>query len=132
MANYEVEAQGNIQNCVITCGARVGYEGDREVSLDEVIVILGAAHKEVAADNILIPIPCIVREGTLVGRSEGMDYTEKVYSFNFARSPRLPEISDEVFEKSIYGYAFRLGEKMGQEKVYLDYKGRTTVFRIVE
>jgi len=55
-----------------------------------------------------------------------------VYSFNFARSPRLPEISDEVFEKSIYGYAFRLGEKMGQEKVYLDYKGRTTVFRIVE
>jgi len=127
LTDYQIEAKKNSLKGTITCGSRVGYNtGAKEFSLEETLTILDETNKQVTTQG-LRALPCIVTEGTLVGRSESGNYHERVYILNFSQSPRTEPIADSKFHESLLAYAQGMGKTMGQERVYIDFNGQTEV-----
>ncbi len=124
MTDYEVEATRDTLKGIVTCGARAGYQRTKQYQLDDVVDLLAHLHEEINPS-----IPCIIREGRLVGRVDTSEYVERVYSFEFFWSPRQDPIGKEVFQSTLLHYAQRLGEGMRQERVYIEYEGKTTVLK---
>lgn len=71
---------------------------------------------------------CIVSEGVLVGRTGDAGYRERVYRCEFATSPRAEPVNEPAFHGLLVQYAHRLGTRLEQERVYLEYKGMTYVY----
>ncbi|MEI6731655.1 MAG: hypothetical protein WCK90_03155 [archaeon] len=124
---YEQEAVAETLNSRVTIGAREGYDGQKEYSLEEVLEKVESINGELTGD--LKPLNCIVSEGHLVGRSGDSTYREKVYCLDFKWSPRSETMGEANFLRMTKEYAFRMGKKMNQERVYIDFKGRTYVLK---
>ena len=129
MNSYRQEAYGKASFAVATLGAREGYDGKKEYSLDEILSMLDEINK----DRSLKQFPtlnCMVSEAHLVGRSGDSSYREKLYKLNFAQSPRFKNLSSGDFFVIVKEYAFTLGSSMKQQRVYIDFENYTHVFKI--
>ena len=124
MDQYLEEAARNTLKGVVTCGARAGYEGSKLFSLEDVIDFVASAHEQIPTS-----IPCIIREGTLVGRTDTTQYREKTYTFEFSWSPRRVPPENEVFYAVLLKYAHLLGISMQQERVYVEFEGKTRILK---
>lgn len=133
--NYEQEAKGDTLKGTINLGARSGYDSQepkaKEFSLEDVVEILNKINSEFASQE-LQRIPCIVREGLLVGRTETENYRERIYSFEFLWSPRAEPMQSDVFYNALLEYGKALGEKMQQQRLYLEFNGSTEVWKLKE
>lgn len=125
---YKQEAIGKTLKATLTLGAREGYDGQKEYTLQEVIEKVNDAHTEIQRGGIS-PLNCMISESHLVGRSGDSSYQEKLFLLNFAWSPRAGEPNKNKFFETIKSYAFRLGDKMKQQRVYLEFDGSTLVFK---
>src|SRR3989338_3763213 len=96
MKYYTEGAVGKSLRGIIVCGSRIGYEGSREYNLEQALSFLDDINQEITAEG-LSPIPCIVIDGILVGRSDAGSYHENVYKFNFSWSPRVPVLEESMF-----------------------------------
>ncbi|MBT5021412.1 hypothetical protein HOK51_09675 [Candidatus Woesearchaeota archaeon] len=128
MKHYKFEATEKNLKGTITCGSKVGYEGDSKFDLTQVLDILDQINKELNLEGIA-SIPCIVVEGELVGRSDLEKYREKIYNLNFAWCPRVPAPSTDDFYETLKQYVNRLGNKMQQERIYVEFEGDTVVYK---
>ena len=72
---------------------------------------------------------CIITEGTLIGRTTKSEYREGVYYLDFTWSPRVEPIGDVEFFELVAAYTFELGASLGQERMYVQYQGNTTVYK---
>ena len=124
MNKYIEEAAENTLKGIVTCGARAGYEGNKQFSLDDVIDFVARAHEQVPT-----PIPCIIREGTLMRRTDTTEYKEKIYTLEFLWSPRKAPLENDVFYARLLHYAQMLGTQMQQERVYVEFEGKTIVLK---
>ncbi|MBI5002332.1 hypothetical protein HZC31_03035 [Candidatus Woesearchaeota archaeon] len=128
MTNYIPEAIGRTIHGIITVGSVAGYEKGRVFSFAETQDIVDKINN--GFDNsVWVQIPCMIREEHLVGRTGGSGYREKLYRMTFAWSPRANPISSNSFFESLCEYAFRLGTELSQQRVYLDFDGKTSVFK---
>src|SRR3989344_8770351 len=114
MDHYTQESSGKSLKGVIICGSKAGYEGNKTFSLEQTLTFLEQINVEIANSG-LSPIPCIVVEGTLVGRSTSGLYRERAYTLNFSWSPRIPAPPKDEFYNTLLEYACQLGSKMEQE-----------------
>jgi hypothetical protein len=122
--DYSIEARARTLSGRIILGAREGYDGDREFSLEELANFLREANKEIES------IPCIIAPGLLVGRSGNSDYSERVFYLNFSQSPRTARpLLSKRFMDILIEYGNFLGNSMKQERVYIDFNGETIVLR---
>src|SRR3989344_3329689 len=128
MAQYNREAIASSLTGSITCGSRCGYEGSKEFTLEETLDILDGINRNIG-DTGLQPIPYIVREGVLVGRASTDIYREKVFTMDFSWSPRAPEMERNTFYETLIEYANILGTRMEQERVYVEFDGKTEVLK---
>ena len=131
MIKYKSEAMKPSLKGLITCGSRCGYEGKKEFTLEETLSILEEAN-ETIIDSGYQPIPCIVREGMLVGRTTDNCYREGVFMMEFSWSPRASEIASDRFYETLLTYANILGCEMQQERVYIEFNNMTEVLKKVE
>ncbi|MDP3882218.1 MAG: hypothetical protein Q8Q31_05065 [Nanoarchaeota archaeon] len=129
MENYNIEASGVALKGIITCGSLEGYESTgASFTLENLLGFLDETNKEILEEG-LKPIPCIIYQGTLVGRSNSGQYREEVYTLDFSWSPRVGAPLKEVFLKTLMEYADRLGKKMKQTRIYVEFEGKTTVLK---
>ncbi len=128
MDHYTIESSGKSLKGTVICGSTPGYEGGKSLSLEETLALFDDVNEEIVNGG-LAPIPCIVTEGTLIGRSDSGLYHEAVYSFNFSWSPRVPSPGEDVFHQTLMQYADRLGNKMEQTRVYVEFEGNTDVLK---
>ncbi len=131
MADYNREAMAETLKGLVTCGARCGYDGSKEFTLEEIIDVLDDVNREIV-DAGLQSIPCILREGVLIGRTSTENYHEKVYSMEFSWSPRAKLLERTTFYNTLIEYANRIGQKMKQERVYLEFDGQTEVLKKID
>jgi hypothetical protein len=129
---YRLEAMAETLKGIVTCGSREGYTG-RSFGLPRVEKSLDETNVEVARRG-LTPLPCIITSGKLVGRSEdgGARYTEGVYRLEFALSPRSKKMSKREFQSVLIAYAEGIGSKLKQERVYVEFGGKTSVIRKIK
>ncbi|MBI2102239.1 hypothetical protein HYT55_00225 [Candidatus Woesearchaeota archaeon] len=128
MRFYQREARGATLKGIITCGARVGYEDGREFDLEETISVLNEINRE-RSESGAMTLPCIIKEGTLIGRSADSDYREQIYQLEFSWSPRYKEIPRDTFREALLAYADELGQRMEQQRMYVEFDGETTVLK---
>ena len=128
MEHYDVEACATTLKGTVTCGSSCGYGGGKEFTLEETLDILDGVNKEIVDDGFS-PIPCILREGVLAGRASSESYREKVFSMNFSWSPRVAPMDKTIFYETLLKYANVLGQKMGQERMYLEFDNQTEVLK---
>ena len=128
MNHYDLEHSGPSLKGTIICGSTPGYEGGQSINLEETLALFDGVNQEIVEEG-LAPIPCIVTEGTLIGRSDSGLYREGVYTFNFSWSPRVPAPSGDVFQQTLMEYADRLGNKMNQTRMYVEFEGETLVIK---
>jgi len=128
MRFYNQEARSLSLKGVITCGSKAGYDNGQEFSLEQTIGFLNGINEE-RSERKEITIPCIVREGTLVGRSTDSDYRERVYQLEFSWSPRSKAIPPETFRDALLSYADELGQRMGQQRMYVEFENETYVIK---
>ena len=126
MDHYNRESFGPSLKGTIICGSTSGYEGGQGFDLEQTLALFDNVNREII-DNDLAPIPCIVNEGTLIGRTDLGLYREEVYTFAFSWSPRVPAPGKDVFHQTLMEYADRLGNKMVQTRMYVEFDGNTTV-----
>ena len=74
-------------------------------------------------------IACIVTEGTLLGRATESAYREEVYNLDFTWSARLEQISPDTFYNDVCEYAEAVGVQLEQERMYVQFQGRTSVYK---
>ena len=128
MNNYSLETKGKTLKGIIICGAREGYTGTKENSLDEVLDALDDINQ--ARKKNELPIPsCMVSEAILIGRSQEEKYREKVYKFEFSWSPRAKPTTETIFHEALVQYVNALGSKLKQERVYLEFDGKTWAYK---
>lgn len=130
MASYIQEAIGKTSFAVVTLGAREGYEGSKEYSLDDLLNQIDNLNRLRGTSN-LKTLNCIVSESNLIGRAGDSSYREKLYELKFSQSPRTEIIPDGSFFEIVKEYAFALGSSMKQQRVYVDFKDNTYVFKLV-
>ena len=128
MIRYSVEATTKSLMGSVTCGSRCGYDGEKEFTLGETLDIIDAINRAIGGAG-LQPIPCVVHEGVLVGRAGGDGCREKVFTMDFKWSPRSAAMESDVFHKTLMEYATRLGERMKQERVYVEFDDKTEVLK---
>lgn len=129
MDYYSIEKTAESLTGKITCGSKIGYCLDsREFNLGWLIQFINETNKEII-DEGSITLPCIIQEGTLIGRANTKDYCEKVYNLNFLHSPRSNPIDSETFYNTLLMYADKIGNKMQQERMYVEFDGNTTIIR---
>lgn len=128
MTQYVKEAVAISLKGSITCGSRCGYEGNKGLTLEETINILERVNREIA-DAGSQSIPCIVREGVLVGRTDTQNYREIVYTMEFSWSPRAKPMKRDTFYEKLLEYADKLGQAMEQERIYVEFDGKTEVLK---
>lgn len=127
MGRYHIESEGRVLSGKIICGSLVGYTGDKCYSLDDLVNFVDISN--VTKPENLPVIPCILYEGKLVSRSGNQTYVEKVYELNFACSPRIEQPSKESFYRSLIDYAEQIGLNMEQERIYVEFEGKTVVLK---
>jgi hypothetical protein len=127
--HYKKEAERSSINGKITLGAREGYSGKKEYTLNEIIKIIEKIHLEIESSG-MAPIPCVVQEGVLNIARKGFSYTEKTYFIFFSWSARYPKISEKKFYDTLLAYSDKLGSKTKQERVYVNFCERETVLKI--
>ncbi len=128
MTFYNQEARGASLKGIITCGAQAGYDSEKEFSLEKTIKFLTEINQK-RGERKDITIPCIVKEGTLIGRSGGSVYRERVYQLEFSWSPRNSTIPPETFRDALFSYADELGQRMEQQRMYVEFDGGTYVLK---
>ncbi len=128
MKFYHQEARGPTLKGIITCGARAGYDGGQEFNLEQTIGFLNDINGE-RSGRREITIPCIVKEGTLIGRWSDSDYRERVYQLEFSWSPRYTAIPKETFRDALLSYADELGQRMEQQRMYVEFEDETFVLK---
>lgn len=128
MDNYNLEKSSRSLTGKIICGSRCGYDSDKEFGLEETLALIEETNKEIS-DEGLTTIPCIVQEGTLIGRASTENYREQVYTLNFSHSPRLNPIKSDTFYNTLLLYADKLGNKMQQTRMYIEFNGNTTILK---
>jgi hypothetical protein len=128
MRNYDLEASGSSIKGAITCGSEEGYDGGRKFGLAQALGFLDEVNEELSTEGFS-PIPCILTEGTLVGRSDSGLYRETVYTLSFSWSPRVPAPDRETFRNTLMEYADRIGSRMGQVRMYVEFEGETSVLK---
>jgi hypothetical protein len=128
MMTYDREALSDSLKGRITCGSTKGYRFFQDISIEETVRIIGKIHDEITKKG-LEAIPCIISEGRLVGRAETSKYFETVYHIEFSWSPRLIPIERDHFYQILVEYAQRIGDAMSQERIYLEFEGKTEVFK---
>jgi len=126
--HYEVEVSGSSLKGNIICGSTPGYEGGKGFDLEQTLAFLDEVNREITESG-LASIPCIVTEGTLVDRSDSGLYREGGYTFGFSWSPRIPAPERNIFYQTLMQYANSLGDKMGQERMSVEFEGETSVLR---
>ena len=129
MGQYEREANANTLKGFITMGLRPGYRaGAAVLAPQDALGLLSDVNAEMSGSD-MTPIPCKCTEGTLVMWSGGQEYREPVVTMEFSWSPRQEPMAPDAFERTLFEYADRLGGRLGQERVYVEFGGRTTVLR---
>ncbi len=128
MRFYHQEARGPTLNGIITCGSQAGYESGQEFSLEQTIGFLNEINGK-RSERRETTIPCIVKEGTLIGRSGDSDYRERVYQLEFSWSPRYTAIPKETFRDALLSYADELGQRMKQQRMYVEFEDETFVLK---
>ena len=126
MNYYDLESSGSSLKGTIICGSTPGYEGGQSFDLEQTLALFDDVNREIV-DGGLAPIPCVVTEGTLIGRTDSELYREGVYTFAFSWSSRVPAPSKDIFHQTLIQYADRLGNKMGQTRMYVEFEGNTAV-----
>jgi len=126
--DYFIEAERETLKGVVICGSNAGYEEIKQFSLEKLLSSLQEANHAISALG-LNTIPCIVQEAALIGRSTNTPYRESVYLLNFSWSPRMPELDKAEFYKSLLQYASLIGRKLEQERVYIEFDGKTIILR---
>lgn len=121
---YDIEAKGRCLNGRIIVGAKEGYDGKKEYSLEELASFLRQANAKMP-----INIPCIITSGVLIGRAGDSDYSENVFYIDFSQSPRVERLSREKFLDTLCTYADSLGSAMSQKRVYIDFDEETIVLK---
>ncbi len=126
---YETEAKGKTLSGIVTLGSKPGYNSDFTYHLNDIVYQLSTINKVRSTAQELV-IPCIVQEGTLVGRAGDDEYVEDVYRCNFSWSPRsILQIPKDDFHRALRSYASSLGNALQQERVYIEYDGTTEVLK---
>ncbi|MFC1697705.1 hypothetical protein ACFL1H_05205 [Nanoarchaeota archaeon] len=128
MKNYKLESEGPVLAGIIYCGARIGYEDNKEYSMEEIFDLLDSINEERESQKLPIP-SCMINETFLLGRTGYGSYHEKVYCCKFSWSPRSGEISSEKFKEVLYQYADQLGNSFKQERMYIEFEGRVEGFK---
>lgn len=130
MRFYKQEARGATLKGIITCGAQAGYESGKEFSLEQTIGFINDINED-RNGRKEITLPCIVKEGTLIGRSGDSDYRERVYQLEFSWSPRYSAIPSETFRDALLSYADELGQRMEQQRMYVEFENETYVLKSI-
>lgn len=128
MKNYRLETKGISLKGIITCGARAGYSGEKEFSLEEALVFLEDINKARDAHGQVIP-SCMIIESTLLGRAGNHEYREQVYKVELSWSPRSGQLGSDEFCEILFQYADQLGLKAQQERMYIEFEETTYVFK---
>ena len=126
--SYEREAIAPSLKGIITCGSASGYENSENVSLEKLLFHIKEINEEFVAERKNI-IPCIVRKGNLIGRASDSSYKETIYTIEFSYSPRLMQIQRDTFYETLIEYANRIGNRMQQERIYLEFDCKTEVLK---
>jgi hypothetical protein len=126
--NYSSEIKSETLKGIVTLGSREGYDCKCEISLEQMLRFIHEANVEVQTAD-LPSIPCIVREGILIGRASETNYQEKVYSLEYLWSPRSKTLPKEQFYNTLIAYADCLGKKTKQNRVYVEFEGMTEILR---
>ena len=128
MEKYRLEASSKSLKGRVICGAGSGYTASNVFSLEQVLDFLDEINLDFEERKIKT-IPCFVKEGVIVGRASTSKYRAKTYDFEFSWSPRIGPIKSIDFYKSLVEYAKQLGDKLGQVRVYVEFGGKTTIFK---
>jgi hypothetical protein len=128
MKSYTLEAYGKTSSAVVTLGAREGYEGSKEYSLEELMRMIDELNMQRNSQN-LKNLNCIVSEAHLIGRAGDSSYKERLYELKFSQSPRVKAIDNGEFFDIVKEYASALGSSMKQQRVYIEFNGDTYVFK---
>ncbi len=126
---YNLEARAKTLKGTVTVGSREGYSG-KEFEIDRVELELDNINVKLSGRG-LRTIPCIITNGKLIGRSSGgsAKYAERVYRLEFSWSPRSPKMGKKEFNSILMDYATGLGCRLKQERVYIEFDGKTSVLK---
>lgn len=125
---YRLEAEVPIMRGRVICGSRRGYDGTEKFSLTEVCDAIARLHKNLN-ERSRPTVPCIVSEGSLVGRTGENAYQEKVYFCDFSQSLRAERLETQIFRETVREYAHELGEEFNQTRMYIEFDGRVEVWK---
>ena len=128
MKQYQLEAEQPTLTAKVLCGAKKGYEGDVTFSKDEILSTLDGINQQRVRSGQRT-IACIVTEGTLLGRATQSAYREEVYNLDFTWSARVEQIPPKEFYADVCEYVEAIGIKLGQERMYVQFQGRTSVYK---
>ena len=131
MTKYIKEATRKNLKGRLICGAGSGYKPKKILTLQQILNFLEEINNHFESRKTKT-IPCIVKEGVVIGRTSDSQYKAKIYDLEFSWSPRARPISKKEFLKILTEYAIRLQKKIGLKRVYIEFGGRTTIFKKIE